>query len=124
MASYNGITFYVLANSQDNTLARPILMPEDFGVVRNKLPYANMEHIQFTGRGNSRFTLRCEIYSDTDFTTLLGMVNSGATHTLNNPFGDGVNYANMLLIDMKNVWRVSFAQETHFDLTFELVQGL
>lgn len=123
-ATYNGVSFYVLADKKDNTITRPLLVPEEFGVVRNKVPYANFEQIQFTGRGNKRFSIECEIYDDADFETLLGMVALGSSHTLENPFGDSVDYINMLLVDIKDVWRVTFQEEIHFKLTFELVPGL
>lgn len=123
-ATYNGISFYILADKKDNTNSRPLLVPEDFGTIRNKIPYAHQEQIQFTGRGNKRFTLDCEMYSDSDFETLLAMVALGSSHTLMDPFGDSVDYTNMLLVDMKDVWRVTFDEEIHFKLTFEQVPGL
>lgn len=119
--SWGGVTFYTLADEQDGTLRRPLLVPEDFGTQRDKIPYANQEQIQFTGRGNRRMRLRCEIYSDADFATLLSRVGTGTSDTLTTEWGEAIT--NMLLVDMPNIWRVGFAEEVHFDAVFEKVPG-
>jgi hypothetical protein len=119
MATYGGVTFRMLAQENDGTITRPILVPEDYGIHRTKIPYGNSEHIQFTGRGNSRFTVKCEMYSDNDFTTLEAMVATGTLRTLVTEWGESLS--NMLLVAIKDVWRVSFDEEIHFDATFEQV---
>lgn len=121
-SSWAGISFYTLANNQDNTIARPLLVPDDFGVQETKLPYADQAHVQMTGWGNKKLTLKIEMYSDTDFAALLAKVGKGTPYTLTTEWGESIT--NMLLTDMKNVWRVSFAEEIHADLTFTKVPGL
>lgn len=117
--TWGGVTFVTLADEQDGAPARPLLVPEDFGTEHQKIPYADQEQIQFTGRGNKRVTLRCEIASDADFATLLSRVGRGTSYTLTAEWGE--SFANMLLVGMSNVWRVTFREEVHFDAVFEQI---
>lgn len=116
-SSYGGVSFRTIAEEEDNTLKRPLLVPEDFGVQRQKVPYSNFEVLQITGRTNPRMTLKIELYDATDFDSLLAMVGTGTARSLVTEWGDTLT--NMYLVDAKNMWRVSFAEEYHADLTFE-----
>lgn len=120
-ASWGGISFHMLADEKENTLARPMLLPEDFGVVRNKVPYANFEQVQFTGRGNARMEFKCEIYDEDDFSTLLARTAHGVSYELVTEWGDTIS--DILLMEMKDIWRVTFETEIHFTAVFESVNG-
>ena len=130
MATYGGVTFNVLTDSKDGSIFIPILVPQDWGVVRTRIPYANLEQIQYTGQGNPRFTLHLYISTVADFYNLLATVGDGTPRTLGNPFGLGSDIINMLLQELRNVERVSFNYagsevEIRCDAVFEqLVGGL
>lgn len=117
--TWGGVTFTTLAEEEDGTLRRPMLVPEDYGTVREKIPYADQEQVQFTGWGNKRITLRCEIYSDAGFATLQAMCGRGTSSTLVTEWGETIT--NMLLVDLPNAWRVGFLEETHFEAVFEKI---
>lgn len=123
MPSFGGVVFDVMAEEKEGTLSKPILIPEDWGVVKTRIPYGGVsgmggEQIQFTGTGNARFTLKIEC-TLVQFTSLVAMLD-GVARTLANPFYDLVDYTSMVLVDIKNAWSVTFDDEVHADLTFEV----
>lgn len=118
-ASYNSIDFRMIAEEEAGTLKRPLMVPTDFGIQKTKLPYADQEQMQASGRGNLRMTLKCEMYSDSDFVTLLALVGRGAPHALTCEWGEVIS--DVYLVDMQDIWRVTFSQEIHFTATFERV---
>lgn len=118
-SSYGGISFHMLAEEQDGTLKRALFVPTEFGVVRTRLPYAGQEQIQLTGRGNRRMEIKCELYDEDDFDDLLAMVATGTARTLVTEWGASI--PNVYLLEAKDMWRVSFDEEYHLTLVFELI---
>lgn len=120
MASYGGITFYVMAETSDNQL---VFKDWDRGdsdsVARTKIPYANRSYVQQVGRVNPILTLKCELYSDADYLALIAMRGDSIPRLLTDPFGLGWDYNQVLLQRVFDAERVTYAEEWHFSLTFE-----
>ena len=125
MASYGGITFYVVAESSNNQIVfKDWDQHDDGAIVRTKIPYADAEYTQYVGRGNDTLALKVEILSDTDFTSLKGLRGDMTPRTLVDPFGLGNDYQNVLLQRVYDVERVTYQEEWHATLLFERVKSL
>lgn len=122
MASYGGVTFYVLAETSNN---QPTFKDWDYGdsdaVSRTKIPYANSTYAQQVGRNNPTLILKVELYSDADYNTLLTMRGDNTPRTLTDPFGLGWDYGSVVLQRIYDAERVTFQEEWHFTLQFERV---
>lgn len=124
MASYGGITFFVIAENNNN---QPVFKDWDSGdsdaVARTKIPYANTTYSQQVGRNAPKLTLKVDLYSDTDYNTLKTIRGDNIPRTLVDPFGVGIDYEGVLLQRVFDAERVTFAEEWHLSLEFEQVVG-
>lgn len=102
MAAYNGVSFTPVADKAG-------VLPDweqAVRIVTHPVPGANKEIVQSTGRGNFRLVLAVTLANATALTTL--QASQGATRrTLTDPFGDGVNEANVMLVGVTDVRRHS-----------------
>lgn len=124
MASYGGITFYVIAESSNNQIT---FKDWDYGdsdaVARTKIPYANTTYAQQVGRQAPKLTLKVDIYSDADYNTLRTIRGDNIPRPLVDPFGLGSDYQSVLLQRVYDAERVTYAEEWHVTLEFEQVAG-
>jgi len=122
MASYGGITIYVVAEESKNQI---VFKDWNYGdsdaVSRTKIPYANTGYTQIVGRMNPTLTLKCELYSDADMASLRTLRGDNTPRTLVDPFGIGTDYTNVLLQKVLDAERVTYAEEWHFTAEFEQV---
>lgn len=120
MASYGGVTIFVIA---DMSNGQATFKDWDHGdsdaVSRTKIPYVDAEYAQQVGRQNDKLTLKVDLYSDDDYTALLGMRGDNVARTLTDPFGLGWNYEGVLLQRVFDAERVTYAEEWHVSLQFE-----
>lgn len=120
MASYGGVTIYVIAeNSNGQSTFRDWDHGDSDAVARVKIPYVDAEYAQQVGRQNDKLTLKVDLYSDDDYTALLGMRGDNVARTLTDPFGLGWNYEGVLLQRVFDAERVTYAEEWHVSLQFE-----
>jgi hypothetical protein len=125
MASYGGVTIYVIAeNSNGQIVYKDWDQHDDSAVARTKIPYADAEYTQYVGRGNDTLTLKVDIYSDADYNTLRGFRGDMIPRTLVDPFGLGIDYQNVLLQRVYDAERVTYQEEWHVTLMFERVKSL
>lgn len=114
-ATYAGVTFENEISGQDGQVNR---WSQQATIVRRLIPYANKEDVQDAGRGNHRVTILAFITSSSGVATL--QAAQGTTRrTLTNPFGDSVNYANVMLTRVGEPRRLSWAEEWMVELEFE-----
>lgn len=122
MASYGDVTFYVLAENSGNQITfKDWDRADNDAVSRTKIPYANVEYSQQVGRGNAKLTLKVELYSDSDYQTLITMANDNIPRILVDPFGLGWDYGGVLLQRVYDAERVTYAEEWHFTMQFEKI---
>jgi hypothetical protein len=114
MPSYAGADFENDVTGQDGMVSR--WQREAVFSVR-QVPGSDFEDTQYIGRGNERLTVRAYIEDDDDLATLQAAV--GATRrTLTNPFGDSVNYSNVILMAVRNVRRLAWEEVIEAELEF------
>jgi hypothetical protein len=117
VASYRGLTLYVLAD--DGFAPRWRREPN---VVSTHIAGANADRVQILGRGNPRVRLRLSFDSDASYSALEAMVADGLTGVLADPFGDGLSYSNVALTALDDPTRRSYAQEWEATASFEQAQ--
>lgn len=117
MASYRGQT--ILVEAPDGFTNRWRREPN---VVRTHLPGANADRVQVMGRGNPMVTLALYFEADADYLALEAMLADGVVGALVDPFGDGLSYTNVGLVDLTAPQRRSYAPEWEASATFEIVQ--
>jgi hypothetical protein len=117
MASYRGVT--LLVEAADGFVARWRREPN---VVRTHIPGAGADRVQVLGRGNPRVRLRLFFETDADYAALEALVADGQTGVLDDPFGDGLVYSNVGLIDLADPVRRSWGPEWEAQAEFEAVQ--
>jgi hypothetical protein len=117
MASYRGQT--ILVEAPDGFAPRWRREPN---VVRTHIPGANADRVQVLGRGNPMVTLQLYFEADADYLALEAMLADGVVGTLADPFGDGLSYANVGLVDLTAPQRRAYREEWEAAATFEQVQ--
>lgn len=124
MASYGGITFFVIAENSNNQITfKDWDMGDSDAVARTKIPYANATYSQQVGRNSPKLTLKVDIYSDIDYNTLKTIRGDNIPRALVDPFGLGADYQGVLLQRVYDAERVTYAEEWHVTLEFEQVVG-
>lgn len=116
MASYRGVI--LLVQTDDGYTPRWHREPN---VVRTHIPGAGADRVQVLGRGNPLVSLRLYVESDADYAALEAMVADGQTGSLSDPFGDGLVYSNVGLVDLSDPVRRSWGQEWEATASFEQV---
>jgi hypothetical protein len=119
MASYRGLALNVDVSGTAGFVPRWRREPN---VVHTHIPGANADRVQVLGRGNPLVTLRLYFTSDADYAALEAMLADGLTGTLDDPFGDGLSYAGVGLVDLSDPVRRSYLQEWEAAATFEQPQ--
>ena len=113
-ATYNGISFDVYTEDDQGRTAR---FQNAARYSEQEVPYANFAFVQYGGRGNPRVTLKLNLTNDSDYASLNASAD-GVARTLTNPFGDGVDYANVVLFDVSGPMRQNYAADWNFQVTF------
>jgi hypothetical protein len=116
VASYRGVPLLVSADA--GYVARWRREPN---VVRTNIPGAGADRVQVLGRGNPRVTLGLFFETDADYAALEALVADGQTGSLVDPFGDGLTYANVGLVDLSDPVRRSWGPEWEATVEFEQV---
>ena len=120
MASYRGQQIDVLiTDSAEGMVPRWHREPN---VVRQNIPGASADRVQVLGRGNPRVILRLAFSSDAAYAAIEAMVADGLTGTLDDPFGDGLVYSSVGLIDLSQPSRQGHAAWWEADAEFEIIQ--
>lgn len=120
MPTYGSATFRVQAEQQDNTLVRPDT-EYDPGIVSTKIPYANVELLQFTGRTNEKLRLTLYFESDANYLLFKSYLGDGIARTLTDPFSIGVNFPNAHLTALTEPRRVTYEQAWTCKAEFTMV---
>jgi hypothetical protein len=118
MASYRGLALNVDVSGTAGFVPRWRREPN---VVHTHIPGAAADRVQVLGRGNPRVRLRLSFADDDDYAALEAMVADGLTGALDDPFGDGLDYANVGLIDLSDPVRRAWGQEWEAEAEFEQV---
>ena len=111
MASYAGVTFEELVDSQG---IRPLWAQRAY-ISERLVPFGNKEIVQSAGRGNFRISVPVQVTGAGNIATLQAAV--GATgRTLTGLFG--TTYSNVLLVGVENPQRMNTANDWRATLTF------
>lgn len=116
MASYRGHTFAVEITDRQGFVPRWTREPN---VVRTHIPGAGADRVQVLGRGNPRVRLTLWITDDAVYQALEAMVADGLTGLLEDPFGDGADFAPVALVDLARPVRRGWAAEWVAEAEFE-----
>jgi hypothetical protein len=116
MASYRGQI--ILVEAPDGFAPRWRREPN---VVRTHIPGANADRVQVMGRGNPLVTVQLYFTADADYAALEAMLADGVVGDLVDPFGDGLTFANVGLVDLSDPQRRAYGPEWEASATFEQI---
>jgi hypothetical protein len=115
VATYGVAEFDVLLSSDGRIPG----LERESGVVIEPVPYAQVDHVQFMGRGSFRLTLDISVSSDASWNSLTAYVGDGMPRLLDDPFLIGTAYNDLCVMSLTGR-RLGWAED--WEGTIEFVQ--